>query len=116
MPIVPLSPGQHLNADAHAPGGGRFRIEKPLSAGGFAITYLAHDQQFDDRCVIKELAIDQLMVRSGTEMVPLPGREADVAVWVQKVQKEEEERQHKVLEERETQEQEHKVYMEYICV
>jgi serine/threonine protein kinase len=88
MPIVPLSPGQHLNADAHAPGGGRFRIEKPLSAGGFAITYLAHDQQFDDRCVIKELAIDQLMVRSGTEMVPLPGREADVAVWVQKVQKE----------------------------
>ena len=88
MPIVPLSSGQHLNADAHAPGGGRFRIEKPLSAGGFAITYLAHDQQFDDRCVIKELAIDQLMVRSGTEMVPLPGREADVAVWVQKVQKE----------------------------
>jgi hypothetical protein len=35
---------------------------------------------------------------------------------MQKVQKEEEERQHKVLEERETQEQEHKVYMEYICV
>ena len=88
MPLAPLSVGQHLHGDSASPGGGRFVIEKPLSAGGFAITYLARDQQLDDRCVIKELAIDQLMLRSGTEMVPLPGREADVAVWVQKVQKE----------------------------
>ena len=88
MPIAPLLPGQHLNADANAPGGGRFMIEKPLSAGGFAITYLAYDQQSGDRCVIKELAIDQLMVRSGADMVPLPGRDGDVAIWVQKVEKE----------------------------
>jgi serine/threonine protein kinase len=88
MPIAPLSSGLQLHADATSPGVGRFVIERPLSAGGFAITYLARDQQFDDRCVIKELAIDQLMVRSGTNMVPLPGREDDVAIWVQKVQKE----------------------------
>ena len=88
MPIAPLLPGQHLNADANAPGGGRFMIEKPLSAGGFAITYLAYDQQSGDRCVIKELAIDQLMIRSGADMVPLPGRDGDVAIWVQKVEKE----------------------------
>ncbi|NQW63659.1 MAG: serine/threonine protein kinase [Deltaproteobacteria bacterium] len=88
MPIAPLLPGQHLNADDTSPGGGRFMIEKPLSAGGFAITYLAYDQQTGDRCVIKELAIDQLMVRSGADMVPLPGRDGDVAIWVQKVEKE----------------------------
>jgi len=88
MPIAPLSSGLQLHADATSPGVGRFVIERPLSAGGFAITYLARDQQFDDRCVIKELAIDQLMVRSGTNMVPLPDREDDVAIWVQKVQKE----------------------------
>jgi hypothetical protein len=35
---------------------------------------------------------------------------------MQKVQKEGEARQHKVLRERETQEQEYKVYMEYKCV
>jgi len=88
MPIAPLQSGLHLHADDTSPGGGRFLIEKPLSAGGFAITYLAYDQQTGDRCVIKELAIDQLMVRSGADMVPLPGRDGDVAIWVQKVEKE----------------------------
>ncbi|NQW63658.1 MAG: hypothetical protein HQ461_12565, partial [Deltaproteobacteria bacterium] len=51
MPIAPLSSGLQLHADATSPGGGRFMIEKPLSAGGFAITYLAYDQQTGDRCV-----------------------------------------------------------------
>jgi serine/threonine protein kinase len=88
MPLAPLSANNLLHPDPTSKGGARFVVERPLSAGGFAITYLAWDQQFDDRCVIKELAIDQLMVRSGATMMPLPGREADVAIWVQKVQKE----------------------------
>ena len=88
MPLAPLSANDLLHPDPTSERGARFVVERPLSAGGFAITYLARDQQFDDRCVIKELAIDQLMVRSGATMVPLPGREEDVAIWVQKVQKE----------------------------
>ena len=63
-------------------------VERPLSAGGFALTYVAWDHQFRDRCVIKELAIAEIMARSGAQMVALPGRSADVAIWVQKVQKE----------------------------
>jgi formylglycine-generating enzyme required for sulfatase activity len=88
MPLAPLSPNELLHPDPTSEGGARFVLERPLSAGGFAITYLAWDQQFQDRCVIKELAIDELMARSGRTMVALPGREEDVAVWVQKVQKE----------------------------
>ena len=88
MPLAPLSAHNLLHPDPTSKGGARFVVERLLSAGGFAITYLAWDQQFDDRCVIKELAIDQLMVRSGATMMPLPGREDDVAIWVQKVQKE----------------------------
>ena len=80
MPLAPLSANDLLHPDPTSKGGARFVVERPLSAGGFAITYLAWDQQFDDRCVIKELAIDQLMVRSGATMMPLPGREADVAL------------------------------------
>ena len=88
MPLAPLSAHNLLHPDPTSKGGARFVVERLLSAGGFAITYLAWDQQFDDCCVIKELAIDQLMVRSGATMMPLPGREDDVAIWVQKVQKE----------------------------
>jgi serine/threonine protein kinase len=74
--------------DPTARGGARFVVERSLSAGGFAITYLAWDQQFRDRCVIKELAISEIMARSGMQMVALPGRTADVAIWAQKVQRE----------------------------
>ena len=74
--------------DPNAPSGFRFVVERALSSGGFAITYLARDAQFNDRCVIKELAIDQLMVRSGVAMVPLPGCADEMAVWIQKVQNE----------------------------
>jgi serine/threonine-protein kinase len=74
--------------DPNAPSGFRFVVEQALSSGGFAITYLARDAQFNDRCVIKELAIDQLMVRSGIAMVPLPGCADEMGVWIQKVQNE----------------------------
>ncbi|NQW64116.1 MAG: serine/threonine protein kinase, partial [Deltaproteobacteria bacterium] len=88
MAITPLAANQSLLPDASSARGARFIIERPLSAGGFAITYLAWDQQLRDRCVIKELAISEIMGRSGNAMVALPGRDADLAIWVQKVQRE----------------------------
>ena len=88
MPLAPLPPQHLLHPDATSPGGCRFILERQLSAGGFAITYLARDQQFRDRCVIKELAIDQLMSRSGLAMLPLPGRADEVASWLDKAQEE----------------------------
>ena len=88
MPLAPLPPQHLLHPDATSPGGCRFILERQLSAGGFAITYLAWDQQFRDRCVIKELAIDQLMSRSGLAMLPLPGRADEVASWLDKAQEE----------------------------
>ena len=88
MAITPLAANQTLLPDASSARGARFIIERPLSAGGFAITYLAWDQQLRDRCVIKELAISEIMGRSGIAMVALPGRDADLAIWVQKVQRE----------------------------
>ncbi|NQW61222.1 MAG: serine/threonine protein kinase [Deltaproteobacteria bacterium] len=68
--------------------GFRFVIERALSSGGFANTYIALDRQFEDRCVVKELAIDEFMSRNGIAIVPAPGREADVAIWVQKTLRE----------------------------
>ena len=88
MAITPLAANQTLLPDASSARGARFIIERPLSAGGFAITYLAWDQQLRDRCVIKELAIAEIMGRSGNAMVALPGRDADLTVWIQKVQRE----------------------------
>ena len=88
MPLAPLPPQHLLHPDATSPGGCRFILERQLSAGGFAITYLAWDQQFRDRCVIKELAIDELMSRSGLAMLPLPGRADEVAAWLDKAQEE----------------------------
>ena len=88
MPLAPLPPQHLLHPDATSPGGCRFILERQLSAGGFAITYLAWDQQFRDRCVIKELAIDELMSRSGLAMLPLPGRADEVASWLDKAQEE----------------------------
>jgi len=88
MPLTPLPPRHCLSPDATCPGGARFIVERPLSAGGFAITYLAWDQQFRDRCVIKELAIDELMSRSGATMMPVPGRASEVASWLDRAQDE----------------------------
>ena len=88
LALTPLPANQTLLPDATSARGARFVIERPLAAGGFSITYLALDQHFGDRCVIKELAIDEIMARSGSNMLALPGREADVALWVQKVQRE----------------------------
>jgi serine/threonine protein kinase len=65
-------------------------VERVLSAGGFGITSGAYDAQFADRCVVKELALGELMGRDtarGT-LVPLPGREPDVRYWVDKVVRE----------------------------
>jgi serine/threonine protein kinase len=61
-----------------------------LSAGGFGITYLAQDFQFDDTCVVKELAMGEIAGRDTMTgaLEPLPGREQDVAYWVDKVVRE----------------------------
>ena len=90
MAVIPIQPGTRLLPDATQPSGARFIIDKTLSAGGFGITYLASDAQFEDRCVIKELALGELMGRDterGT-LVAVNGREKDVEYWVEKVVRE----------------------------
>ena len=90
MSVLPLSPATRLLPDSTQASGCRFTVEKVLSAGGFGITYVAYDAQFADRCVVKELALGELMGRDtarGT-LVPLPGREPDVRYWVDKVVRE----------------------------
>ena len=90
MAVIPIQPGTRLLPDATQPSGARFIIDKTLSAGGFGITYLASDAQFEDRCVIKELALGELMGRDterGT-LVAVNGREGDVDYWVEKVVRE----------------------------
>ena len=90
MAVIPIQPGTRLLPDATQPSGARFIIDKTLSAGGFGITYLASDAQFEDRCVIKELALGELMGRDterGT-LVAVNGRETDVDYWVEKVVRE----------------------------
>ena len=88
MPLAPLNAEQPLMPDPTQEFGFRFVIERALSSGGFANTYIALDRQFEDRCVVKELAIDEFMSRSGIAIVPAAGREADVAIWVQKTLRE----------------------------
>lgn len=90
MAVIPLNAGSKLLPDGTQATGARFSIEKVLSAGGFGITYLARDEQFDDTCVVKELAMGELVGRdtTGGTLQPLPGRQADVAYWVDKVVRE----------------------------
>lgn len=90
MSIVPLPAAHPLMPDPTQDSGFRFIIERALSAGGFANTYLARDRQFDDQVVIKELAMPQLMARStdGSSMVALPGRDGDLAAWLERAQRE----------------------------
>ncbi len=90
MSVLPLPPATRLLPDSTQASGCRFTVERVLSAGGFGITYVAYDAQFADRCVVKELALGELMGRDtarGT-LVPLPGREPDVRYWVDKVVRE----------------------------
>ena len=90
MAVIPLQAGSKLLPDGTQATGARFSIETVLSAGGFGITYLARDEQFDDICVVKELAMGELVGRDTTRgtLQPLPGRQADVAYWVDKVVRE----------------------------
>lgn len=90
MSIVPLPAAHPLMPDPTQDSGFRFIIERALSAGGFANTYLARDRHFDDQVVIKELAMPQLMARShdGSSMVALPGRDGDLAAWLERAQRE----------------------------
>lgn len=76
--------------DSTQAGGFRFTLARALAAGGFANTYLANDSHFDDVVVIKELAISQLMARSGdgTTLIALPGKDEDVSGWVERTQRE----------------------------
>jgi hypothetical protein len=90
MAVIPLAAGSGLLPDVTVPTGCRFEVARTLSAGGFGIAYLAHDRQFDDLCVVKELALTEIVARDMTAgtLVPLPGRTADVAYWVDKVVRE----------------------------
>ena len=90
MAVIPLAAGTGLLPDVTVPTGCRFEVARTLSAGGFGIAYLAHDRQFDDLCVVKELALTEIVARDMTAgtLVPLPGRTADVAYWVDKVVRE----------------------------
>ena len=90
MAVIPLAAGSGLLPDVTVPTGCRFEVARTLSAGGFGIAYLAHDRQFDDLCVVKELALTEIVARDTTAgtLVPLPGRTADVAYWVEKVVRE----------------------------
>ena len=90
MAVIPLNAGAKLLPDGTQATGARFSVERVLSAGGFGITYLARDEQFDDTCVVKELAMGELVGRdtTGGTLQPLPGRQADVAYWVDKVVRE----------------------------
>ena len=90
MAVIPLAPHTGLLPDSTLPGGSRFEVERTLSAGGFGIAYLCRDRQFDDVCVVKELALTDIVARDTTagSLVPLPGRAADVAYWVEKVVRE----------------------------
>ena len=90
MAVIPLAAGTGLLPDVTVPTGSRFEVARTLSAGGFGIAYLAHDRQFDDLCVVKELALTEIVARDMTAgtLVPLPGRTADVAYWVDKVVRE----------------------------
>ena len=90
MAVIPLAAGTGLLPDVTVPTGSRFEVARTLSAGGFGIAYLAHDRQFDDLCVVKELALTEIVARDTTAgtLVPLPGRTADVAYWVEKVVRE----------------------------
>ena len=90
MAVIPLAAGTGLLPDVTVPTGSRFEVARTLSAGGFGIAYLAHDRQFDDLCVVKELALTEIVARDTTAgtLVPLPGRTADVAYWVDKVVRE----------------------------
>ena len=44
---------------------GRYRIVRSLGQGGFGITYLAEDSEFERKVVIKEFYIDELCSRDG---------------------------------------------------
>ncbi len=58
-------PLQHLLA-------GRFRVQEVLGRGGFAITYLAKDEERGDTCVVKELAPSNASREDGTLDVLFP--------------------------------------------
>ena len=90
MAVIPLKSSVKLLPDGTQSSGARFEIERVLSAGGFGITYLAHDFQFDDTCVVKELAMGEIVGRDTMTgaLEPLPGRDQDVAYWVDKVVRE----------------------------
>jgi len=90
MGVIPLSVGTGLLPDGTQNGGARFMIEQALSAGGFGITYKCRDLQFEDLCVVKELALGEIVGRDTTSgtLVPISGRERDVAYWVDKVVRE----------------------------
>ena len=90
MAVIPLKSSVKLLPDGTQSSGARFEIERVLSAGGFGITYLARDFQFDDTCVVKELAMGEIVGRDTMTgaLEPLPGRDQDVAYWVDKVVRE----------------------------
>ena len=90
MAVIPLKSSVKLLPDGTQSSGARFEVQRVLSAGGFGITYLARDEQFDDICVVKELAMGEIAGRDTMTgaLEPLPGREQDVAYWVDKVVRE----------------------------
>lgn len=62
--------------------GGDYRIEKVLGAGGFGITYLAHDDKLDVKVAIKEYFPASLSVREdGSTIQPLPSQGGADFAW-----------------------------------
>lgn len=89
MAMYPLLPGTPLY-ETRAEPGYRFRVEKPIGQGGFGVTYLATDLEFQGPCVIKEFALNDLCARAdatGTVTVA-PGREPDFARWLERFERE----------------------------
>ena len=54
---------------------GRFRIQKVLGYGGFAVTYLAADEDLQKLFAIKEYFPSEFAVAEGTQIEARPGRE-----------------------------------------
>ena len=54
MAVAELAPGALLGPTAE--GGFRYEVARTLGAGGFGITYLAHDERLDGEVVVKEFA------------------------------------------------------------
>jgi formylglycine-generating enzyme required for sulfatase activity/serine/threonine protein kinase len=89
MAIYPLHQGTTLY-ETRAGSGYRFRIQRPIGQGGFGITYLAEDLEFQGPCVIKEFALGELCARSDAtgSLTVAPGRKPDFDRWLERFESE----------------------------